>query len=293
MLKKQNLFWGVAFIILDVIAIVREVVEKTAQEAGEIFLTGYIVACVILGIIGIAYTVLGIIGFVKDTPDTPKKKGDTKAMCVVAMFCAVAYALTYLKLPVSFLSLEIKDAVIVLCTLIFGPMAGLKIAVLVPFLEMITHSSTGVYGLIMNILSSATFAVVAGLIYKYKRSFYGAIVALVSGVFSVTAVMLIANLFVTPFYMGVPTEMVLKLMPTLFLPFNLVKSALNGAVVLLLYKPFSTVLKRTRLIEYGLSDVKKKEGNVTRSVLVTVASVVVIAAALCLVVFVIIPMNSN
>ena len=292
MLKKQNLFWGVAFLILDAIAIILEAVKKTAQTAGDIFFNGYIVACVILGVIGITYVVLGIIGFVKNTPDTHKKKSDTKAMCVVAMFCAVAYVLTYLKLPVSFLSLEIKDSVIVLCTLIFGPMAGLKIAILVPFLEMITHSSTGVYGLIMNILSSITFALVSGLIYKYKRSFYGAIVALVSGVFSVTAVMLLANIFVTPFYMNVPTEMVMKMMPTLFLPFNLVKSALNGAVVLLLYKPFSTVLKRTRLIEYGLSDVKPKEGSTGRSVAVTVVSLSVIAAAICFVLFVIIPINS-
>lgn len=292
MLKKQNLFWGVTFIVLDVIAIIVEAVKKTAQTAGDKFFTGYIVACVIFGLIGIAYTVLGIIGFVKNTPDTHKKKNDTKTMCVVAMFCAVAYALTYLKLPVSFLSLEIKDAVIVLCTLIFGPMAGLKIAVIVPFLEMITHSSTGVYGLIMNILSSATFALVAGLIYKYKRSFYGAIVALASGVFSVTAVMLIANIFITPFYMNAPTEMVMSMMPTLFLPFNLVKSVLNGATVLLLYKPFSTVLKRTRLIEYSLSDVKKKEGVSGRSITVTAIALAVIAAAICLVAFVIIPINS-
>lgn len=293
MLKKQNLFWGVLLIILAVAAGIVEAVKKTAQMAGDIFIKGYIVACIILGIIGVTYTVLGIIGFVKPTPEVQqKKKSDTKAMCVVAMFCAVAYALTYVKLPVSFLSLEIKDAVIVLCALIFGPMAGLKIAIIVPFLEMITHSSTGVYGLIMNVLSSATFALVAGLIYKYRRSFYGAIAALVSGVFSVTAIMVLANLFVTPYYMGVPREMVIGLMPTLFLPFNLVKSTLNGAVVLLFYKPFSTVLKRTRLIDYGLADVKKKEGIAARSVIVTLISVAVIAAAICLVLFVIIPMNN-
>ena len=291
MFKKQNIFWGALFIILDIAAIIVEIVNKKAQLAGEIFIKGYIIACVIFGSIGMSYIVTGIVGFFKGTEDTPKKKNDTKTMCVVAMFCALAYAITYIKLPVSFLSLEIKDSVIVLCTLIFGPMAGLKIAILVPFLEMITHSTTGVYGLIMNILSSATFALVAGLIYKYKRSFYGAIVSLVAGIFSVTAVMILANLFVTPFYMGVTTDMVVGMMPTLFLPFNLVKATLNGAVVLMLYKPFSTVLKRTRLIEYRLSDGKDKGGFGARSLIVTLSSVVVIAAAICIVVFVIIPMN--
>ena len=103
--------------------------------------------------------------------------------------------------------------------------------------------------------------------------------------------MVLANIFVTPYYMGVPTEMVIGLMPTLFVPFNFVKSTLNGAVVLLLYKPFSTVLKRTRLIEYGLSDEKKKEGATARSAIVTLIAIAVIAAAICLVMFVIIPMN--
>ena len=107
-----------------------------------------------------------------------------------------------------------------------------------------------------------------------------------------TAVMVLANLFVTPYYMGVPIEMVVGLMPTLFVPFNLVKATLNGSVVLLLYKPFSTVLKRTRLIDYSLTDGKKNEKFAARSIVVTAISVAVIAAAICLVLFVIIPMNS-
>ena len=168
-----------------------------------------------------------------------------KKLCVVAMFCALAFALTYLKLPVSFLSLEIKDSVIVLCTLIFGPLAGLAIAILVPLLEMVSHSTTGVYGLIMNMLSSVTFSVVTGVIYKYKKSFYGAIVGLLSGIFAVTAVMVLANLLITPYYMGTTMQAVAELIPKVLLPFNFLKATLNGALVLLLYKPLSGVLKRT------------------------------------------------
>lgn len=290
-LKRQNLFWGVLFIILDIIAIIVEIVKGTASAAGPRFFIGYIIACCVFGIIGITFLVLGIIAIIKKQTDAKERRIDTKEMCVIAMFCAVAYALTYLKLPVSFLSLEIKDSIIVLCALMFGPIAGLKIAVIVPFLEMITHSSTGVYGLIMNILSSITFAFVAGMIYKYKRSIYGAIFALVSGVFSVTAVMIVANLLVTPFYMNVPLAVVVDLIPTLFLPFNLVKATLNGATVLLLYKPFSTVLKRTKMIGYGLTDAKEKNKFNVRSLIVTLISIAVIAAAICLVLFVIKPMN--
>ena len=202
------------------------------------------------------------------------------------MFCALAFALTYLKLPVGFLSLEIKDSVIVLCTLIFGPLAGLSIAILVPLLEMVSHSSTGVYGLIMNVLSSVTFSMVTGLIYKYKKSFYGAIVGLVSGVCAVTAVMLMANLLVTPYYMGVSVKDVAVLIPKMLLPFNLIKATLNGAIVLLLYKPLSRMLKRLHLVESRGTTVEGQTKNSGRSLLVTVIAIVIIAWSFAVIYFV-------
>lgn len=209
-----------------------------------------------------------------------------KKLSVTAMFCALAFVLTYIKIPVTFLSLEIKDSVIVLCTLLFGPPIGLVMAVLVPVLELITHSTTGVYGLIMNVLSSVTFAMVTGLIYKYKKSFYGAIVGLLSGVLAVTAVMILANLLVTPHYMGVPVGTVAALIPKMLFPFNLVKATLNGAIVLLLYKPLSNVLKRVGFLE-GLPMARPAEkGGRRRSVWVTVVAVAVILASLAVIFFV-------
>lgn len=219
--------------------------------------------------------------------NSKKNPMNVKRLCVLAMFCALAFVLTYIKLPVAFLSLEIKDAAIVLATLLLGPLAGLSIAVLVPLLEMISHSTTGVYGMIMNMLSSVTFSMVTGLIYKYKKSFYGAVVGLLSGVFSVTAVMMLANLFVTPYYMGVSVSEVAALIPKLLLPFNFIKATLNGAVVLLMYKPLSRVLKRARLLPTSPSahgsSVAVSRG---RSVWVSVVALCVIVLSLAIVFFV-------
>ena len=218
--------------------------------------------------------------------NTRKNFLQIKRLCVIGMFCALAFVLTYLKLPVSFLSLEIKDSVIVLCALIFGPMAGLPIAILVPLLEFVSHSTTGVYGLIMNMLSSVTFCLVTGVIYKYNKRFFGAIVALVSGVFAVTAVMLLANLLVTPYYMGVSVQEVAALIPKLLLPFNLIKAVLNGAVVLLLYKPLSRVLKKAGLVEVAPSSAESTEKRSIRSWIVTVVAVGVIIASLAVILLV-------
>ncbi len=209
-----------------------------------------------------------------------------KKLSITAMFCALAFVLTYVKLPVAFLSLEVKDSVIVLCTLLFGPISGLVIAILVPFLELVTHSSTGVYGLVMNMLSSVTFSMVTGLIYKYKKSFYGAIVGLLSGVFAVTAVMIAANLLITPYYMGVSVQDVAALIPKMLLPFNLVKAMLNGALVLLLYKPLSNILKKTGFLERVHTQAPEVGRRMVRSVLVTVIAIGVIVLSFAIIFFV-------
>ena len=220
----------------------------------------------------------------------------TKQIVAVAMFSALAYVVAvlcgYFPKVAGFLSLDFKDAIIVICSLIFGPLAALPIAIVVPLLEMFTISITGWYGLVMNILSSATFVLVTGFIYKYKRSFYGAIAALIGGVFSVAAIMMIANLLITPLYLtyvlGVPSSMdtVIGMLPSVLLPFNFVKALLNGAIVLLLYKPFSTALK-------GAGFVQKKEAKNEiaksfnlRSVLVSVIALLIIAVSLCVIFFV-------
>ena len=211
-----------------------------------------------------------------------------KKICATAMFCALAYACMYfIKIPVGFLTLDVKDSLIVLTSLLFGPVYGLTIAVTVPFLELITISGTGVYGFIMNVCSSVTFSMTAGLIYRYKKSMTGAIIGLCSGVFAVTAVMMLANLFVTPHYIGGSVADVATMIPKILLPFNLVKATLNAALVLLLYKPLSKTLKRIGfLISSGASQGEKKENGRVRSAVITGIALAVIAGSLAIIFFV-------
>ena len=216
----------------------------------------------------------------------------TKKVTMLAMFSALAFITTFLCSFVpkvaGFLSLEIKDAVITLCALLFGPVSGLVIAVIVPLIESFTISATGWYGLIMNVLSSATFCVVAGVIYKYKRSFYGAVVALVAGVFSVTAVMMVANLFITPLYLtmiGVPSTMgdVAKMIPTILLPFNFLKATLNASLVLLIYKPISKAIKRAKILDNASLEVTNIQTNNKKTVLVSIISLAIIVVSVVLI----------
>ena len=173
-----------------------------------------------------------------------------RRVVLVAVFGALAYALMLvIHFKVSFLTLDIKDAVITLAGLYFGPGAALSLSVLVPLLELISVSDTGVYGFLMNFISTATLSVTASLIYRYKRSLMGAIIALLSAAAATVGVMMLFNLWITPYYMGVEVETVKAMIPTLLLPFNTVKSCMNVGFVLLLYKPISTVMQRMKLIE--------------------------------------------
>ena len=117
-----------------------------------------------------------------------QKKDAIRRMVIIAMFTAMAYvAMLVIHIKVSFLTLDVKDAVITLCGLYFGPASAVIISLLVPLIEMITVSTTGVYGLIMNILGSLAFSVTASLIYKYKKNMWGAVAGLVSGAVLMTA----------------------------------------------------------------------------------------------------------
>lgn len=173
-----------------------------------------------------------------------------RRIALIAVFGALAYALmVVIHFKVSFLTLDLKDAVITLSGLYFGPGAALSLSVLVPLLELISVSDTGLYGFLMNFISTATLSLTASLIYRYKRSLIGAIIALLSAAAATVGVMMLFNLWITPYYMGVTVADVQALIPTLLLPFNTVKSLMNVGFVLLLYKPISAVMQRMKLIE--------------------------------------------
>ena len=187
-----------------------------------------------------------------------------KTIASIAMLSALAFlARLIFKIPVSFLTFDIKDSIIALGGMIFGPVSGVVIALLVSLIEMII-SETGPIGFVMNFVSSAAFAGTAALIYKFKRTFNGAIIGLFSAVGVTTAVMLLMNLLLTPIYQNVPVNVVISMLPTLFLPFNFAKTLLNAAIVMLIYKPVVVALRKAHIIEGRPMDTKfGKESVIT------------------------------
>lgn len=224
-----------------------------------------------------------------------KSSQSIRRMVMMAMFTAMAYVTLFIvHIKVGFLTMDVKDSVITLCGLYFGPLSALVISVLVPVLELAT-SDTGVYGLIMNIIGSVTFSVTVSLFYKWKKTLWGAVTGLVSGTVAMAAVMMLANLFITPYYMGTTMSAVRELIPTLLLPFNLLKGVINVGVVLLLYKPLSRALHKIGVLSSpSRADAEDEQtaensprsatkSRLTISIFVTVAAVALITASLVLI----------
>ena len=180
-------------------------------------------------------------------------KLSVKKLCVLAMLAAVSFIVAntlYISIfpAAPFLKYEPKDVIITIGGFLYGPLASLLISVVVSLPEMLI-SGTGPIGGIMDILSTCSFACVAALLYKRRHTLAGAVSGLALGSVLMVIAMLLWNWLVSPLYMGVERAVIESMLLPIFLPFNLLKTGLNSALVLFLYKPVVTALRKAGLVE--------------------------------------------
>ena len=194
------------------------------------------------------------------------KKINVKMLVTLGMFCAIAYALMFVSrftpaIAAGFLKYDPKDIIIVISGFIYGPAAALAVSVVVAFIELVTVSTTGWIGLIMNILASGAFACTASLIYKKKHTLKGAVLGLIIACLLTTGIMVLWNYLITPIYMGYPREAIAKMLVPVFLPFNFVKTVANASFTIMLYKPLVNALRKAHLINLSSSSAQAKKNN--------------------------------
>ena len=177
-----------------------------------------------------------------------------KKITTLAMLAAMAYiVMAFIRIPLMpaapFLEYDPKDIFFVIAGFLFGPLESLVIIVLVCLIEMVTVSTSGPIGLLMNVIASVCFVIPAALIYKKKKSLTFAVIGLAAGVLCMTGSMVLWNWLISPLYMGVPQEVIVPMLPTVFAPFNLIKAGINMALTLMIYKPISAILHKSGIIE--------------------------------------------
>jgi riboflavin transporter FmnP len=205
----------------------------------------------------------------------------TSRLITLAMLCAMAYTVMFVfkSTPpltvVPPLKFDPKDVVIMLGGFLFGPLSALMIITVVSFLEMLSASTTGWWGFLMNIVSSASFVCTASLIYRKRRTMVGAIVGLTVGVITVTGMMSLWNYLIVPIYTGWPRSAVVPLLLPVFVPFNLFKSGLNAALIVLLFKPLATALRKAELIEPGIVGKRTPAEKLAKWIFITLSVIMV------------------
>jgi len=184
-----------------------------------------------------------------------------------AIACVLMLTVQIRFMPVEFLVYDPKDIIIVIGGFILGPYAVIAMSLVVSFVEMFTVSADGLVGLVMNVLSSCSFALPAAIVYKRIHTLKGAFIGLIAGWLFVTAVMIMWNYIITPVYRGFPREVIVPMLPTIFLPFNLIKYGLGAAITMLIYKPLSLTLQKIKVISKPEKQVSVKENLIIGLVL--------------------------
>lgn len=195
-----------------------------------------------------------------------KKENSKKIRLITgtAMLTAVAVVLQYIEISIpiipSFIKLDFSDLPELIGAFAYGPLAGVLIALFKNLIHLAV-SQSGFIGELSNFVLGASFALVAGLVYKKKKTKSGAVIAGLLGALTMAAVSLPLNNFVIyPLYysvMGFPKEAILGMYQAILpsvksifqalvifnVPFTFVKAIICAAVSMLIYKPLSALLK--------------------------------------------------
>ncbi len=170
------------------------------------------------------------------------KKKNLRKLTVMGLLCAVSVILvSIIHFPLfaaaPFLEYDPADVPIFIATFSFGPVAGFLVTIVTSVIQGTTVSaSSGLYGILMHIISTGSFCLVSGVTYKKFHTKKGAAISLVIGTLAMTLVMIPANLFITPYFMGAPVSVIKGLLLPVIIPFNFIKAAVNSVITFLLYK---------------------------------------------------------
>ncbi len=145
---------------------------------------------------------------------------------------------------VPFLVYEPADVALLVAGFAMGPRAGLLATALVCVIQAPLHPEGGWFGGVMHFISSGALVGVASVIYARNKTRCGAYLALAAGAVAMVAVMIPANLVLTPAFYGMPVSAVTSVMGWL-IAFNVLKAGANALITAIVYKPISRLIHRT------------------------------------------------
>ncbi len=193
------------------------------------------------------------------------KRIPTRTLAVTAIMAALAFVLMLLEFSVpfvpSFLKFDFSDLPAFIVSFALSPVAGVVVELLKNLLHLPFSGTSGV-GELANFLLGVAYVLPAGLVYKFRKTRSGALLASIIGTLTAAAVSFPVNCFITyPFYTNfMPLEAIIGAYSALFpwvntlpralltvnLPFTVVKGAVSVAITFFIYKPLSPIIKGSK-----------------------------------------------
>ncbi len=195
-----------------------------------------------------------------------RRRVNTRALTVTAMFSAVAFVLMFLEfsIPVvipSFVKMDVSELPALLAAFGLGPVYGVVVCLVKNLLHLLV-TTTGGAGELGNFLLGACFVLPAGLIYHMRKSRKSAILGALVGAVIMALMSIPLNYYITyPVYSNfMPIDAILEmyrelrpstnsLLECLMVfnaPFTLAKGLIDTALCFLIYKPLSPIIHGRR-----------------------------------------------
>ena len=195
-----------------------------------------------------------------------ERSSKVKKTVFVGMMGAVSTVLMMLQLSLpfvpGFLKFDISELPALFAGFFLGPVSGCSVIVVKVLLKLLFQGSDTAYvGEAMNIMGSVCFILPASLIYRWKHTKKGAVIAMTVSSVLVSIAFIFINAYIAfPLYSklyGMPMEVIVGMgsainpmitdVPTLMLfsvfPFNLFKHGVTSFVTYLIYKKAGNTLR--------------------------------------------------
>jgi riboflavin transporter FmnP len=166
-----------------------------------------------------------------------KSKKITNISMFIALSIIAGYFIHFPILPQApFLLYDPGNVFLLIGSFKLGPKIGVLMCFITAILFALITGQGGPYGALMNFLATGTLIFVSSQIYLLNHTKRGAILGMILGTLAMTLIMIPANLIITPFYLGVEREIVIKMLIPAIIPFNLLKGIISGVLTFILYK---------------------------------------------------------
>ena len=179
--------------------------------------------------------------------NTSKRSKAINYICKIAIMGALAGIVMLLKFPIlptaPFLEFDFSNVIVLISGFALGPFAAFLVASIRLAIDCMGGSATGYVGEFSAWLLCMTYSVPASILYKYKKGFKWAMVAVAISLVLSNLMGIVSNWFIMFPLFGIPAEAIPNMIVTAVIPFNLIKFSIISVCVLLLYKPLSPVLK--------------------------------------------------